>query len=83
MAGMAFNPIQIIQMIRSGQNPEQIVINILENQMQNTPMGKNLLNLAKNNKEAEIENIVRNIAKERGIDFDKEFTAFKQMLGVK
>lgn len=83
MAGMAFNPMQIIQMIRSGQNPEQIVINILENQMQNTPMGKNLLNLAKNNKEAEIENIVRNIAKERGIDFDKEFTAFKQMLGVK
>lgn len=83
MAGMAFNPMQIIQMIRSGQNPEQIVINILENQMQNTPMGKNLLNLAKNNKEAEIENIVRNIAEERGIDFDKEFTAFKQMLGVK
>ena len=83
MAGMAFNPMQIIQMIKGGQNPEQIVINILENQMQNTPMGKNLLNLAKNNKEAEIENIVRNIAEERGIDFDKEFTAFKQMLGVK
>lgn len=83
MAGMAFNPMQIIQMIKGGQNPEQIIINILENQMQNTPMGKNLLNLAKNNKEAEIENIVRNIAEERGIDFDKEFTAFKQMLGVK
>ena len=83
MAGMTFNPMQIIQMIKGGQNPEQIVINILENQMQNTPMGKNLLNLAKNNKEAEIENIVRNIAEERGIDFDKEFTAFKQMLGVK
>lgn len=46
-------------------------------------MGQNLLSLAKQNKSNEIETIVRNIAQQRGIDFDKEFGAFKQMLGIK
>nr|DAE09663.1 MAG TPA: hypothetical protein [Myoviridae sp. ctjhW4] len=35
---------------------------LLENQMSNTPMGQNLLSLAKQNKSNEIETIVRNIA---------------------
>lgn len=46
-------------------------------------MGANLLELAKNNKTDAIENIARNICDQRGIDFDKEFSAFKEMLGVK
>ena len=45
-------------------------------------MGANLLNLAKGNKTAEIEQIARNIAQSRGIDFEKEFNAFKQALGI-
>ena len=78
-----FNPYQFIQMIKGGQNPQQLVMQLLENQMSNTPMGQNLLSLAKQNKSNEIETIVRNIAQQRGIDFDKEFGAFKQMLGIK
>lgn len=80
---MPFNPMQFIQMIKGGQNPQQLVMQILENQMSNTLMGQNLLNLVKQNKSNEIETIVRNIAQQRGIDFDKEFSAFKQMLGIK
>lgn len=80
---MPFNPMQLIQMIKGGQNPQQLMMQILENQMSNTPMGQNLLNLVKQNKTDEIETIVRNIAQQRGIDFDKEFNAFKQMLGIK
>lgn len=76
------NPMQLIQMIRSGQNPQQLAMNLLQQQMGNTPMGANLLNLAKNNKTADIEQIARNLAKQQGIDFDKEFTAFRQMLGL-
>lgn len=46
------------------------------------PMGQNLLNLAKNGRSADIEQIARNLAKQQGIDFDKEFAAFKEMLGL-
>jgi hypothetical protein len=45
-------------------------------------MGQNLLRLAQNNQTADIEQIARNICAQRGIDFDKEFTAFKQQLGL-
>lgn len=80
---MTVNPIQLIQMIKQGQNPQQLVMNILEQQMQNTPMGANLLSLAKQNRSAEIEQIARNICAQNGKNFDTEFNAFKQMLGFK
>ena len=51
--------------------------------MQNTPMGANLLSLAKQNRSADIEQIARNLCQQSGRDFDKEFNAFKQMLGIK
>lgn len=77
------NPNQLIQMIKNGKNPQQLIMSILEAQSSNNPMSMNLLNLAKGNKTAEIEKIARNIAQQRGIDFDTEFNAFKQMLGIK
>lgn len=76
------NPMQLIQMIKQGKNPEQLMLGILEEQMGNTPMGKNLLTLAKQKKNKEIEQIARNLLKEKGLDFDQEFTAFKQLLGL-
>lgn len=76
------NPMQLIQMLRNGQNPQQLAMNLLENQMGSTQMGQNLLNLARNGRSADIEQIARNLAKQQGIDFDKEFTFFKQMLGL-
>lgn len=75
------NPMEIITMIRSGQNPQQVMINILEQGIAaNNPMAANLLDLAKNNRTAEIEKIARNLCAERGIDFDKEFNSFKYNL---
>lgn len=44
---MQVNPMQLIQAIRQGQNPQQLVISVLENQMSDTPVGQNLLTLAK------------------------------------
>lgn len=76
------NPMQLIQMIRNGQNPQQLMLNILEGQASSNPMSANLLELAKNGKTADIEKIARNISKTRGIDFDSEFSAFKHILGV-
>ena len=67
------NPSQIIQMIKSGKNPQQLLLSILQGQMGNTPFGQNLLMLAQNNQSKDIELIARNICKQRGVDFDKEF----------
>lgn len=75
------DPNRLVQMIKNGQNPQQLMLSILEGQA-GTPMGANLLNLAKNNQTAEIEKIVRNLYSQQGRDFDSEFRAFKQMFGL-
>lgn len=75
------NPNHLIQMIKQGQNPQQLMLSILEGQA-STPMGANLLKLARNGQTAQIEQIARNLCKERGVDFDQEFMNFRRMLGV-
>lgn len=76
------NPaIDIIKMIKTGANPQQIMLQYLEGQS-NTPMGANLLNLARQNNTAEIEKIARNTLAQQGRDFDTEFRAFRQNLGL-
>ena len=49
--------------------------------MGNNPLFANLLSLAKANNTSEIETIARNMFKEKGMDFDKEFNSFKQNFG--
>lgn len=80
---MNVDPMLLVQAIKNGQNPQQLMLNILENNMSYSPMGANLYQLAKSGNAAEIERIVRNIAKTQGIDFDKEFPAFVEKLGIK
>ena len=74
---MQVDYMNLLQAIRNGANPQQLVMSVLEGQMANTPMGKNLLQLVKENRTSEIEQIARNICAEKGIDFDKEFASFK------
>ena len=75
------NPMDIITKIRSGQNPQQIMISILEEGIAaNNPIAANLLDLAKQNRTADIEKVARNLCAQRGIDFDKEFSSFKYNL---
>lgn len=72
----------VVQMLQQGQNPQQIVMSILQ-QQQNNPMAANLINLAQQGNTQELEKIARNITKEQGKDFDTEFKAFRQRLGFK
>ena len=61
------------------QDPSAIVANMVnEAAQQGNPIMANLANLIQEGKTNEIENVVRNIAKERGVDYDKEFKAFRQ-----
>lgn len=45
-------------------------------------LGQNLLQLAQSGNTQQIEQIVRNLAAQKGVDFDSEFNAFKQSLGL-
>lgn len=73
---------QIANLVKSG-NPQQVVLSMLEqNANQGNAVAANLMQLARQGNTREIEQIARNIAKEKGVDFDKEFNSFKQMFGL-
>ena len=75
------NPMQLMQILKGG-NPQSFVFQMLEQNAQNNPFFANILQLAKNNKTSEIEQIAINMCKEKGIDFNKEFNSFKNNLGL-
>jgi len=74
------SPQDMIKLISSfkNQDPSALVSNMVdEAASQGNPIMQNLASLIKEGKTDEIEKVVRNIAKERGVDYDKEFKAFK------
>lgn len=74
--------VQFMNMIKGG-NPQQFVMNMLNERAQTgDPMMQSLLKSVQTGNSRDIEVIARNVAKERGIDFDKEFNSFKQMFGL-
>ena len=72
------NPMQLIMQIKQGKNPQQLMLGILEGGAASNPIMANLLQMAKEGRTSEIEAFARNVAKEKGIDFDKEFSRFKK-----
>lgn len=72
------NPMQLISQIKRGQNPQQLMMQILEANAASNPIYANLLSMAKEGRTADIEAFARNVAKEKGIDFDQEFSRFKK-----
>ena len=69
-------------MIKQGYNPEQVMMNVLEQRMKGTPMGDNLISLARSGNRSGIEQIARIMPAQRGMDFDKEFAAFRKRYGL-
>lgn len=59
-----------------GIKPEQFLMNMLGSNI--NPMFSNLMNMAKQGDNKGVENIARNMCKEKGVDFDKEFNTFMQ-----
>ena len=76
-------PNDIIRMIMSGKNPQQLMLKYLEEMTPGSPIGENLLKLAKEGKTAEIEQVARHICASQGVDYDKGFSAFTEKLGIK
>lgn len=74
---MNVNPMQLIQMIKGGKNPQQLLMNILRQQGQNNPIINNAINMAQNGNSSGLEMLARNLAAQRGLDFDKELANLK------
>lgn len=77
---MNVNPMQLIQLIKQGNNPQQLLMNILQQNGSNNPILKNAADLAKNGNTAALEQIARNLAAQKGLDFDTQFENFKSYL---
>ena len=76
------DPNVLISMIRSGKNPQQLMLSVLQGQAYNNPLGKNLLSLAQQGRTDELEKVIRNLyTQQGGKDFDKDFEAFKRAIG--
>jgi hypothetical protein len=73
---------EIINMIKNG-NPQQLVMGMLQQKANQNPMFANILNLVQAGDTQGVENIVRNMFTEKGMDFDKEFNSFKRKFGFK
>lgn len=76
------NPIQMINLIKNNRNPQEFVLNMVQEQAGNNPLFANLLSLAKNGRGNEIEAIARNMMREKGLDFDVEFNKFRNTIGL-
>ena len=71
------NPIMMIkQFMSQGLTPQGIL-----NKMNiNNPILSNVISMAQNGDSKGVENFARNICKQKGLDFDKEFSKFKDTL---
>ena len=74
------NPMQMLQGMR---NPQQFLQQMMGNrQMMSNPIIKNALGMAQNGDSKGIEQMARNLCKEKGIDADKAFESIKSQLGM-
>lgn len=72
------NPLNMVKsFISQSGSPRDLLINFM-NQNPNNAMFNNLIQKAKDGNTEEVEQFARNMFKERGRDFDKEFSQFKQ-----
>ena len=72
------NPLNTVKnYLKQQMNPKELLINFMQQNNQN-PMINNLIGMAQKGDNKAVERFARNIFKEQGRDFDKEFSAFMQ-----
>lgn len=71
------DPINMIkEFIGKGISPQQILGNVMKNN--SNPVFNNLIEKAKEGDTKRVETFARNLFKEQGRDFDKEFAEFRK-----
>ena len=65
------------------KSPQQFLQSMIGNsQIMQNPMARNIIDMAQKGDVEGIEQMGRNIAKEKGIDFDKAFSDFKKQFQI-
>ena len=77
------NPMQLMQMIRGGGNPQQAIIKMMKQQSGNNPVIDNAINMMEKGDNAGIEKLARNLCKERNINPDDILSQVKNQFGIK
>lgn len=67
-------PMNLLNFMKTVKNPKQAVINMINSN--SNPMLKNLVEMAEKGDNKGIEEFARNLYKDQGRDFDKEFSQF-------
>ncbi len=70
------NPLQLIQLIKNGKNPQQLLMNIMQQQGGN-PILQNAMGMMKKGNASGLQMLARNLAAQRGINFDQAFAEFQ------
>lgn len=74
------NPINIFQMMKNG--PQQFIQQLMgNNELMGNPMMKNTINMAQQGNIQGIEQMARNLCKEKGLNADDVFNQIKSRLG--
>ena len=75
---MNINPMQLIQLIKGGMNPQQLLASILQNNT--NPIIQNAVNLAQSGNMPALEQLARNLAQQRGLNYDEQLAKLKNSL---
>ena len=77
------NPMQIMQMMKNGGNPQQMIMNMMKSQAGTNPVMNNALQMMEKGDNAGLENLARNLCSEKGINADEAFNQIKGQFGMK
>lgn len=76
-----FNPMQLINMARSGSNPKDIATQIVQQNFPNDPQAKKLLELGEKGDLKSLQNFAQQYLNQQGLDFNQELNNLMKMVG--
>ena len=77
------NPMQLMQMMRSGGNPQQALITMMKRQAGNNPVMNNAIQMMEKGDSAGAEQLARNLCKEKNLNPDDVLSQIKTQFGMK
>lgn len=77
------NPMQLMQMMRLGGNPQQALINMMKRQSGNNPVMNNAIQMMEKGDSAGVEQLARNLCKEKNLNPDDVLSQIKTQFRMK
>ncbi len=74
------NNLQIIAQLMKGRNPQEVAIQLIQNQKIDDPNINLLIKYAQSNQTDDFVNLAQELFKQRGLDLNSEFQAFMKLI---